>query len=928
MEIHRLIAPDSADNADWGTEKRRTDGPPGSLSACAAAETLGVNERTIRRAIARGELVATKFAGRFRIDSAELARYRRRLDGPSPRLTPVLPISLVGLPALALPSLPRPLTSFIGRASIRASIAELVVRSDTRLVTLTGPGGVGKTRLALAIAGDVGNAFADGVGFFPLESVARLGSVLPTLAQQLCLRDGDGSSPRQCIQAAVGSRRCLFVIDNFERVVAAAPALIDLLADCPRLSILVTSRTPLQVSGEHVFPVPPMEMPASGASVDEVDAESVQLFVERAEAALPAIGLDESTLSAIVAICARLDGLPLAIELAAARTRLLPPPALLTQLDHRLPLLTGGPRDHPARLQTMRDAIAWSYELLTAVEQALFRRLAVFVGGFTLAAAEAVDQEAPPPSDGEPSSASRLLLETLGALVDHSLVNAEMGPDGQLRYRMLETIREYGSEQLAASGEEAETRWRHARYYLALAEHGEEAILGPEHRHWRDTLMAEVNNFRTAYSWFTAQGEYESALRGVTALRELWWIIGAIDETREALISLSHAAGIAPAIQTRALAMATDLVIAGGDVERALLLAMEAREIAEAQNDAAGLALALEALGVAKIHLGHEEDARTDLLEAAALYRTFGDCHRLGRTLCDLATLGDLGSVDRPGNEEDMTRATAYLREALSLFEDGGYLLATSHALLGLAKLASNQHDDAKAYPLVLQALAVRWEVQHLWELADPLDDLAGLAARSRKPALSTRLHGAASALRETLGIQIAPRQRADYERALAVCRAEIGDEEFEAQWSAGRTRSLDEIVTEALADREGVQRAGRDDSLDPSAQSQRAAAPLPELTPRERDVLRLVATGQSNQAVADVLFISLGTVKGHLMNIFAKLGVESRTAAAIAAHQYGLVSEDSASSPSIPSLSQGHSPANASRESSLLADARRRRKH
>ena len=413
-----------------------------------------------------------------------------------------------------LPStLPAPVTLLVGREDELAEVVALLVRPEVRLVTLTGPGGVGKTRLALAVAAEVEPDFPDGAVYVDLIPVAEPGALGAAIARTLGLRESEDEDLDEALRRLLRERELLVLLDNFEQVLTAAPVLSNLLAACPGLTLLVTSRTVLRLSGEHAYPVPPLALPAprgrthSLSAADAAAAPAVSLFVARAAAAKPGFALDDTNAALVVEICHRLDGLPLAVELAAARIGALPPAALLRRLERRLPLLAGGPRNLPGRQQTMRDAIAWSYDLLSPTEQALFRRLAIFAGGCTLEAAESVAAPAPRGVEGGSADVGIDVMNGVIALVQQSLLQQREDQNGEPRYLMLETIREYGLEQLAANGEEVDTRRAHARFFLSIAERpadGSEPV--------EDRLEADHDNLRAALAW-TIEHDPESALR-------------------------------------------------------------------------------------------------------------------------------------------------------------------------------------------------------------------------------------------------------------------------------------------------------------------------------------------------------------------------------------------------------------------------------
>ncbi len=541
----------------------------------------------------------------------------------------------------ATSAVPRRLTSLIGRGREVVAVAGLVGRTDVRLVTLTGPGGVGKTRLALRVAAELAPAFLGGVVVVPLASIGDPAQVASSIAQYLGIRDATNRPLVERLKAELCQADGLLFLDNFDPLVEAASLLIDLLGACPGLRLMVASRTLFRLSGEHGFPVPPLALPDPPGSVPPplervAGVEAVRLFVERARAIEPAFALTETNAPAVAELCRRLDGLPLAIELAAARANLLPPEAMLTRLARRLPVLTGGARDVPERLRTMRAAIAWSYHLLNADEQALFRRVAVFAGGFTPEAAEVVGAggaltEGGGAAPGRARPMAPSVLDLLGSLVDHSLVQrvepggADTAPGGA-RLRMLETIREFGLEHLEESGEALAVHRRHADHLLALAERAYRGIHARDGAGWLDRLEVEHDNLRAALRWWLDQGDGEQSLRLAVAPALFWRDRGHLGEGLGWLEqALAASAGRSSALRAEALDLAGDLAWIRGDHERALARFEASLAEAQAIGDAIGLARGRFRLGGVALHRGELERAAALLGEALASFRANGD---------------------------------------------------------------------------------------------------------------------------------------------------------------------------------------------------------------------------------------------------------------------------------------------------------------
>ena len=680
-------------------------------------------------------------------------------------------------------------TPFVGRGAEVAQIEDLLSSDGVRLLSITGPGGIGKSRLAYEVATRSANSFADGVGYALLSSITDHQLVAAAIAQALDVVESAERSVFENIVELLRDKELLLLLDNFEHVLPAGQLLTQLLAACPRLKIMVTSRAVLYVRGEHELSLAPLPVPEEPNVVDTATEalrfDSVRLFVERAAAAQSDFRLTDDNARAVTAICARLDGLPLALELAAARTGALGPEEMLARLRNNLEVLTGGSAELPERQQTLRATLDWDYDLLTEAEKLIWRRLAVLSGGFSVTAALAIiNMPGFPPS---------YIVDALESLVAKSLLTTQPSTQDNVRFSMLKTLREYAYSKLEEVGEANEVKDRHAAFFVAMAEEGSPHLRGAEQAKWLDIFTLEHDNLRAALRWAAQRGDHVLEMRLLAALAPFWEIRAHLSEGQRWLEdALARAPDAPDELRARCLEGAGVLARGQGEFKRATYLIEQAIELYRGLDSPAALAGAIKSLGNVASDRGDYATARRLYEESLELKLEAGDERGVAEAHNNLGVLARL--------DGDLEASVSYYDKALSFFRSWGDKLAMARVLMNLGEVKMEQDELGAAKGFIRGSLVLCREIGAHWDIADLLEIMASITDGFGRATDAAQLFGAASSLRDLLGAPLPPGEREAYERRLDRVRRGLSEERFTAAWAEGRAMSLDEAVMRALS--------------------------------------------------------------------------------------------------------------------------------
>lgn len=765
--------------------------------------------------------------------------------------------------------LPRPVTPLIGRETELSLLLSQLTTQVARPLTITGTGGVGKTRLALEAAARCRGHFPDGVHFIPLAPVRDPGHVLPAIARGLGIHPPAGHDLLEALAVSLHEQRILIVLDNFEQVIDAAPAIGELIAACPLLTMLITSRAPLRLEAETIFPAKPLSLETPVLAADspaETLPGAVKLFVDRSRQVDPAFRLDERNLETVLEICRRLDGLPLAIELAAARLRTVSPRELLARLDPRLPLLSAGYRDLPERQQTLRATIAWSYDLLPEREKTVFRWLSIFVGGFRLPAAEAVARSMRN-AVGAAQSRPDLLLDSIDLLIASNLLHRAPGSSQDYRYAMLEVVREYGLELLAASGELSVAQSAHVEHYASIREWLDPNRFQPDERfidHLWD-IDAEFPNVRVALAICETTGDFERMLDIAASTAVFCHHRGFLGDSRSWLErSLAAAGRASPESRGWALAGLGLIRWTQGDAPAAEPVLLEALELADQLDHMELRALSLHLLALVDLELENPTLARVRIEEALALWR------QLDLPSDEAMALHILGWISaqegKPDRHLDETLA------GLAIFESIGHTSGIGHAQQNIGRIEQRAGNERSAFTHYAQAISTFLSIDELWAINRALVQLAELASRYGQFEIAAALAGVIDTRRKLSASGLGGNLWTTFDDVCASAETALGPHAFHAQRRSGSALVPNEI--DALIAELGIRIFSR-----------------PLLSQRETEVLQRIAAGETDREIADALFVSPRTVHTHVGHLLTKLEVASRRDAVRRARELGLLS-------------------------------------